>query len=194
MTTEPSLIFPEPSERVLLMDATARQLFALTREWRRVLGERLAPHGMNEASWRLLLHLDFLGGSVAQARLAEQMGIETPTLVRLLDRMVRDGWVQRRAHEHDRRINLVEPTERGRAIMKQVSAEAASLRLAVFAGLDDGDLAALAGALDRLHEALQAPAARVSQALPEPGSDATPAQQRASTTRAAATAGVSPPA
>jgi MarR family transcriptional regulator for hemolysin len=167
MSTEPSLIYPEPSERVLLMDTTARQLFALTREWRRVLGERLAPHGMNEASWRLLLHLDVLGGSVAQTRLAEQMGIETPTLVRLLDRMVRDGWVLRRAHEHDRRINLVEPTERGRAIMEQVSAEAASLRVTVFAGLDDHQLAALAGALDTLYEALQAPASRVTQALPD---------------------------
>ena len=51
-----------------------------------------------------------LSGEQSQCELAERMRIEAPTLVGVLDRMERDGWIQRVPDESDRRRNLVRPT------------------------------------------------------------------------------------
>lgn len=156
---QPSLLPERPDARALAMDQFGRSLFSVTRDWRRVLGLRLRPHGLQEAAWRLLLHLDLLGGSAPQARLAERMGIETPSLVRLLDRMERDGWVRRVADASDRRIKQVRPTPRGRAIMAKVANEASTLRSWVLADLDLNELARINAALALLQSRLEVPAA-----------------------------------
>lgn len=157
---------PTPELSLSAAELLGRQLFDVTREWRRVLGRRLRPHGLQEASWRLLLHLDLLGGEAPQARLAERLGIETPSLARLLDRMERDGWVQRHAHASDRRINLVRPTARGRAIMEQVAAEAAALRDSLLGALDARQIESLNLGLRSLGERLADPALSRPTALP----------------------------
>jgi MarR family transcriptional regulator for hemolysin len=53
-----------------------------------------------------------LCGDLAQTELAEHMRIEPSTLVRLLDRMQRDGWIERHDDPKDRRKKLVRPTKK----------------------------------------------------------------------------------
>jgi MarR family transcriptional regulator for hemolysin len=144
-----------PPPHVALGDEVAKSLFTLTREWRHVLGLRLAPHGMSEATWRAMLHLDLLNGSAVQSLLAASMGIEGPSLVRLIDRMERDGWVRRRAHPQDRRVNVIEPTAKGQAVMQAVSQTAAEMRNATFVDFDLDELAQLSEWLERLQGRLQ---------------------------------------
>ncbi len=172
------------SSRIALGDALAKSLFTLTREWRQVLGRRLAPHGLSEATWRAMLHLDLFQGSAVQTALAASMGIEGPSLVRLLDRMERDGWVRRRAHPQDRRINLIEPTAKGRAVMKTVSDAAAEMRATTFAGLDTRELAQLSDLLGRVRESLHQQ--REAEAVPPETPTPAPARRRASAPHSAA--------
>lgn len=47
-----------------------------------------------------------------QTELAELMGIEPSTLVRILDRMGRDGWIERCASPDDRRRKIIKPTQK----------------------------------------------------------------------------------
>lgn len=157
-----------PLSRIALGDAVAKRLFVLTREWRQVLGRRLAPHGLSEATWRALLHLDLMQGSAVQSALAASMGIEGPSLVRLIDRMERDGWVRRQAHPQDRRINLVEPTDKGRAAMQAVSAAAAEMRATTFDGLDVRELSQLSELLGRVQTRLQQQREALAEAAPAP--------------------------
>ena len=51
------------------------------------MDRRMKPLGMSQATWRTLYWLDREGGGVTQTALAERMGIEGPTLVRLLDNL-----------------------------------------------------------------------------------------------------------
>lgn len=53
-----------------------------------------------------------LYGDLAQNELAAQLRIEPPTLVRILDRMERDGWIERCESPQDRRKKIIRPTER----------------------------------------------------------------------------------
>lgn len=103
--------------------------FGLTlaaRRWRRTIDEALARYDLSDASWRPLLHLDRLGEGARQQDLAHALGIEGPSLVRLLDRLAAAELIERREDPTDRRAKTLHFTARGRdetARLKQVVAE-----------------------------------------------------------------------
>src|SRR5438876_4160158 len=84
-------------------------IFSAAHEMSRALNEELAAHGITFRQWEVLAMLS-LSGEQSQCELAERMRIEAPTLVGVLDRMERDGWIQRIPDESDRRRKLVRPT------------------------------------------------------------------------------------
>lgn len=49
---------------------------------------------------------------MSQGAIAEALGVEPSTIVRVIDRMERDGWVARHADPGDRRRNVIRPTEK----------------------------------------------------------------------------------
>lgn len=51
-------------------------------------------------------------GEPNQTELAELMNIEPSTLVRILDRMARDGWIERCSSTKDRRRKIIKPTQK----------------------------------------------------------------------------------
>jgi MarR family transcriptional regulator for hemolysin len=70
---------------------------------------------------------------LSQRQLADRLGIEGPTLVRHIDRLVADGLVRRVRDPNDRRVSRVELTALGTATADRLRAVAdeadASLRL-----------------------------------------------------------------
>ena len=99
-----------------------------SRCWRAKLDERLRPLGLSQSRWMVLLHLSRRGDGVVQKALAEWLGIEGPTLVRILDRMTADGWIERRESATDRRAKTVHLTQQSWAIIQQINKVAAKLR------------------------------------------------------------------
>ena len=75
----------------------------LTRRWRQVLDAEFQSAGLTDATWRPLLHLHLLGDGVRQKDLAASIGIEGPSLVRLIDTLVMKGLIQRSEDGTDRR-------------------------------------------------------------------------------------------
>ena len=65
------------------------------RTWRTKLDERLSLLGLTQARWLVLMHLSRMGGESLQKELAFVVGVEGPTLVRVLDGLERIGLVQR---------------------------------------------------------------------------------------------------
>lgn len=110
--------------------------------WRTRLNERLRPLGLSQARWMVLLHLSKRGDGVVQKALAEWLGIEGPTLVRTLDRMTEDGWIERRESPTDRRAKTVHLTGQSCAVIKQINNVAAQLRGELLAGIKPADLEA----------------------------------------------------
>jgi DNA-binding MarR family transcriptional regulator len=86
-------------------------VFAATQDISRVMNDELAAHGITQRQWETLAWVA-RHGEISQGELAECMSIEAPTLVGVLDRMERDGWIQRVPAESDRRKKLIRATER----------------------------------------------------------------------------------
>ena len=72
-----------------------------------------------------------------QAELARHMHRTPATVTTTLSRMERDGWVERRRDDYDRRVTRVFVTEKGLNIRKEVEGKLHQLDLQTFAGLSE---------------------------------------------------------
>jgi MarR family transcriptional regulator for hemolysin len=88
---------------------------------RKSLGASLSREGITLRQFEVLSWLSTGGGCGSQSELAESMGIEPHTLAGVLSRMERDGLLQRRSCEQDRRKNKIQPTEKAELIWEKVS-------------------------------------------------------------------------
>lgn len=79
------------------------QLAQMSRGWRAELDRRLAGLGLSQARWLVLLHLARFEEAPTQRELAQSVGVEGPTLARLLDSLESQGLVQRQSVMEDRR-------------------------------------------------------------------------------------------
>ena len=94
------------------------------------LADRLRPAGVGIGQWAVLLFLWARDGTT-QAELARVVAIEPPTLVRTIDRMVRDGLVTRSPDSNDGRITRIHLTDRGRALRDELVPEAVAVNESV---------------------------------------------------------------
>jgi MarR family transcriptional regulator for hemolysin len=125
-------------------------LHGTARAWRLKLDARLKPMGLSQAKWRTLLHLSLSASPLTQAEVASRLGIEEPTLVNLLHRLERDGWVARRSAAHDRRCKTVHLGRRAHRIIAQINAAAAELRHDLLADIRMSDLRTCMRVLGRI--------------------------------------------
>jgi len=127
----------------------------IARLWRTKLNERLRPLGLSQARWMVLLHLSRRGDGVVQKSLAEWIGIEGPTLVRILDRMTEDGWIERRESSSDRRAKTVHLTQQANKVIKQINKVAAQLRGELLVNVDAKDLEVSIRVLQQIKQAAE---------------------------------------
>lgn len=125
------------------------------------LAALLAPHGLHPGQEGILLLLWGHPG-LRQAELARRLGVEAPTVTRMLQRLERSGLVERRRDPHDARLVRVHATPRARLLEGVVLRAIAEVDGAVAMALGGGDAATLRDLLARATEALtprEAPAA-----------------------------------
>lgn len=112
------------------------------RVWRARLDERLRPLGLSQAKWVTLFQIDRGGEGMSQKNLAERLAIEGPTMVGLLDRLARDGWIERRTTSKDRRSKEIYLTEQAREVLSAITQAAQEMRSELLAGISHDDLVA----------------------------------------------------
>lgn len=78
------------------------QVHLLSRQWRCLLDKQLACQGLTQSSGIALVYIADNQG-FSQTELARMLGIETPSLVPVLDQLEKQGLIERRPAEHDRR-------------------------------------------------------------------------------------------
>ncbi|MFE1598052.1 MarR family winged helix-turn-helix transcriptional regulator [Methylobacterium sp. ID0610] len=137
--------------RTLLQNLTLGLLRA-GRSWRRAADAVVTAYGLTEATALPLLLIGRLGGDPRQSALAEALGIEGPTLVRLLDQVEEAGLVTRQEDPTDRRAKVLRLTEAGRARVGAIEAEFDRLRARLFADVPDEDLHAALRVLRALRD------------------------------------------
>ncbi len=132
------------------------RLYLVGRLWRREVDETLGRYGLSAATWQPLLHVSRLGEGIRQRDLAESLGIEGPSLVRLLDTLETQGLIERREDEADRRAKAVHLTEDGRTLVEGIRGIAAEVRERLLAGVSDEDMMLCLGLLGRIEGNLAA--------------------------------------
>jgi MarR family transcriptional regulator for hemolysin len=124
-----------------VFDEFADMLHATDHAWRNAIDRRLRPLGISRSNWRILAMLN-LHGEMSQGRLAELLSVEGPTVVRLVDKLERDGVVERVLDPADRRIRNVRLTESGKKAIKPIQRIIHDFRVDVFKQVGDKDMAA----------------------------------------------------
>jgi DNA-binding MarR family transcriptional regulator len=90
-----------------------------------------------------------------QGELAARLQIAPATLTKMLQRMERAGFLQRRIDAVDQRVSRVHLTAAGRAVRTELLAVLGLLEAETFAGLSADELLLLRGFLERLRANLQ---------------------------------------
>ncbi|NMZ08333.1 winged helix DNA-binding protein [Pseudomonas proteolytica] len=117
-------------------------MVAGARHWRKICQSTLVSYGISEACAVPLLMIGRLGDGVHQVKVAQASGMESPSLVRLLDQLCSSGYVCRAEDIHDRRAKALSLTERGRELVQAVEAQLVRLRREVLADIAPTDMQA----------------------------------------------------
>ena len=80
---------------------------------------QLKPYGLSVAQWRVLATLVGTNG-LSLGEVADAVLFKQPTVTRVIDRMVRDGWVERHAGTGDRRRVRLVLAPRGEAVVHEL--------------------------------------------------------------------------
>ncbi|MFL9894455.1 MarR family transcriptional regulator [Paraburkholderia sp. RL17-383-BIF-A] len=144
-------------------------LVVAARKWRRTSHGVLAAFNVSEACATPLLTASRLGSAVRQVTLADHIGIEGPSLVRLLDQLCAAGLMRRDEDPEDRRAKTVVLTEEGRAVTAKMEEELVTLRAQALKDVSRSDLEATLRVLAAFTGEVSEPADESSNPGNEPG-------------------------
>jgi len=132
------------------MDAFDQTLIQLTatlthaaRAYKSMADKVASKYSLSQATALPVLILGRLGqDGVRPGVLAEALGLEPSSLVRVIDLLIDSGLIERREDPQDRRAKILQLTADGKARAAQMETALMPFRRGVFAGLDPADIAA----------------------------------------------------
>lgn len=131
----------------------AESVHMLAHAWRTELDRRLRPLGFSHSRWLLLLHLSRNDGCTHQ-QLAQHMGIEAPTLVKLVDHLEKEDLLRRCVSETDRRVKHLYLSDTGKQVVVDIRSNAAELRKDILSDTSKEELQITYAVLQRIRERL----------------------------------------
>jgi MarR family transcriptional regulator, transcriptional regulator for hemolysin len=136
----------------LTADDQTNESFLVTdiaRILRRRFDLRAKGLGLTRAQWQVLGTLRRCPG-ISQARLADKLEVRPITLTRLLDRLEKTGWVERRLDADDRRVRRLFLTDQVASVVRRMRTLGLDLRQEAMTGLSQQEHAILLGLLQRI--------------------------------------------
>lgn len=115
-------------------------LHGSARVWRLAIDRRLKHLNLSQASWMAIALTAKEAEPPSQTRLAARAGVEDPTMVATVDRLVKAGYMVRTPSATDRRVKLLSLTPAGQEIYESVRAEAEALRRELLGTVDPDTL------------------------------------------------------
>lgn len=119
-----------PSDATLM--AMSQGMLQMSRAYRAAADQMLAELGVSQATAWPIVVIRRLGEGVRQKAVAEELGIEAPSLVRLLDQLEASGLAVRKLDVEDGRSKTLHLTEAGRHIANDIDKRLLSFRRAIF--------------------------------------------------------------
>lgn len=119
----------------------AQGLTFVARRWRNVMNEALQAVGQSHARWGTLYWISVFGDRVNQTQLADRMGVEQPTLGRVLRELEADGLIWRRAPSNDRRARIIGLTPASKPLMQKINRIQNRVRASLLKDIEPAQLA-----------------------------------------------------
>lgn len=123
------------------------QVHLLSRQWRFLLDKQLACNSLTQASGIALVYIADNQG-VSQTELARLLGVETPSLVPVLDQLEQQGLIERRPSAQDRRQKALFLLSAATALVSEIDRKRRALQQELLAGLTAEQQQALPQLLD----------------------------------------------
>ena len=139
-----------------LNEQFSESMYLAMHAWRTELDRRLRPSGFSHSRWLLLLHLSRNNGCTHR-ELAQSMGIEAATLVKLVDYMEEEALLTRCGSETDRRVKHLHLTDAGKKAVENIRTYAADLRKEVLNGLSQAEIKTALIVLNNIRSKLETP-------------------------------------
>lgn len=130
------------------------EMSAFNRKLRAFFDAAVREEGLTLARARTLFAIA-RRGPLTQKDLAEELEIETPTLVRVLDGMEKQGLILRSEDAMDRRAKRIDMTSAGRDTFKRVHALASELRGQIAEDISAEDIETALSVVRRLTRNMQ---------------------------------------
>ncbi|MBV7534205.1 MarR family transcriptional regulator [Duganella sp. sic0402] len=111
-------------------------LHGTARAWRLAIDRRLKHLGLSQASWMAIALTAKEAEPPSQTRLAARAGVEDPTMVATVDRLVKAGYMMRTPSSTDRRVKLLSLTPSGQEVYQSVWKEAEAFRCELLGNAD----------------------------------------------------------
>ncbi len=129
-------------------------LMGVSRSWRSVLEVRLRQLGLTDATWAPLFHLHAAAQPLNLKQLAQRVGLDSSSLVRVVDVLEQRGLLQRQQDAADRRNKQLLLTEQGHLMVADVRAKLQQAESQLLEGMDAAVIEQLYAGMMQLHERL----------------------------------------
>ena len=131
-------------------------LMQVSRTWRNVLEVRLRELGLTDATWVPLFHLHAAAAPMTLKQLSQLVGLDSSTLVRVVDLLEARGLLVRETDAHDRRSKSLHLTEQGLHVVADVRSKLHEVESQLLQGMDGATIATLRSGMLQLHDRLAA--------------------------------------
>src|SRR5262249_376194 len=131
------------------------QLVETSRLLRNFIDHRAKTRGNTSAQWIVLFRLRQQEG-LSQVDLADVLELQPISLVRLLDRLVEHGLLERRHDPKDRRANRLFLTARGKQLVDELDSLRDAIATDVLQDLSSDDIQTSLGALRTIKDRIKA--------------------------------------
>jgi MarR family transcriptional regulator for hemolysin len=122
----------------------------ISRKWRFQMNKHLKPLGLNLSTRQVLITLRRHPEGVMQRDLADKLGIEGPTLVRLLDHLEEKEWIQRVPSPDDKRRKYAMLTPKANDQIKIIEKLAQQMRAQMMTDLSLDEIKATMHLMHRI--------------------------------------------
>jgi MarR family transcriptional regulator, organic hydroperoxide resistance regulator len=124
-------------------------IIQVARAHRAIALEHLSKLGLHPGQEIILMQLLRQDGQ-SQTQLAERLGVQAPTVTKMLQRLEVGGFVERRPSSQDNRVTLVYLSAKGRSLEQPLQAAWAALERQTGLDLSDAEQQTLIKLLERL--------------------------------------------
>ncbi|MBO9518711.1 MAG: MarR family transcriptional regulator [Porphyrobacter sp.] len=132
-----------------------RALVVAARRWRKVANDRIKALDQTMVRWETLYLVAYSGEELTQSELARVVGVEGPTMVRILHLLAEEGLLERHQSREDLRVTINRITDKGRQVIADIMSITNQLRSEMLEGIDGEKLAVAQGVLTQLMRNLE---------------------------------------